>query len=170
MSDSNILKFERRNTPPPPDDFDTRRALDVCEQMLSALSNPALDFTIAAACGTHFLIHIHDLAQRAKAIGRTLTFNDDVDLINGITNITDLISKLRNAVCHIRSPSRKFGEASFVFGRIVGYMPNGIKFENYTQGCNYPDDVALYYGEYRFYLRRHGTRAIAELRNIFSVK
>lgn len=171
MNDSNVFKFERRTPPPPPpEDFDTQRALETCEEMLAILSDHTVGFSIATACSTHFFVHLHDLAQRAKTIGKPLVFTDDVDIINDVTNITDLISKLRNAVCHIRSRSRNMGEGTFVFTRIVGYAPRAIVSKEHVQGCNYPDDTALYYGAYRFYLSRHGTRAIKELRLIFAGK
>jgi hypothetical protein len=166
----NIVPFERRAAPPPPEDFDTAMAIETCQEMLEALQRQDVPWKQAAAFATYFLIHLNDLAQRARVLGKPLTFADDVDLVSGIENVTDLISKMRNAICHIRSPSRNINEGTFVFNRVIGYMPNAIMCDGISLGCNYADDVAVYYGQYRFYVRRHGQRAIDELRVIFAPK
>jgi hypothetical protein len=166
--DGKVVKFERRAEPPPPNNFDTRRALTVCREMLDALDSYTLEHYIAAACATQLFIHLHDLAQRANASGKRLTFTDDIDATLGVNDVTDLISKLRNAVCHIRSPSRNVNEGAFVFNRIRGHIPVAIMAQGKPLGCNYPDDTALYYGEYRFYLNRHGRRAVDELSFAFA--
>lgn len=162
-----IIKFERRDSPPPSADFDTARAIQQCENMLEELSK--LEFgELQPVYATHLFIHLHDLAQRAKAIGQEITFTSDIQQTNGVVNVTDLISKLRNAVCHIRSPTRNIGEGSFVFNRIYGYMPNAFGTKDANYGCDYADDIGVYYGVYRFYLRRHGRRILDDLRVIFS--
>lgn len=163
----NVIPFRRQAAPPPPADFDTARALNVCDEMLG-LIHATMSPTHAAAYATQLFIHLHDLAQRARTIGRRLTFSHDVDLVEGVNDVTDLISKLRNAVCHIRSPTRNLGEASFVFNRFSGYIPQAIQINDHIAGCDYPDDMALYYGSYRFYVRRHGYRALDELKAIFA--
>lgn len=35
-------------------------------------------------------------------------------------------------------------------------------------GCDYDDDMAIYYGHYRFYLGRHGHRVLYDLKQIFA--
>jgi hypothetical protein len=163
---ADIIKFERRETPPPSADFDTEQAIEQCVMMVKALEVASFS-ELYPAYGTHLFIHLHDLVQRARVIGREITFTSDVDQTVGVTTVTDLISKLRNAVCHIRSPTRNVNEASFVFNRIFGYIPNAFNMNGVTLGCEYEDDVAIYYGPYRFYLRRHGQRVIEELKIIF---
>lgn len=114
------------------------------------------------------LVNLSDLAAKAKAEGRRLTFSEDVDITEDINDVTDLISKLRNAACHVRSKSRNIGESAFYFNRFFGYFPKIIEKQGVFYGCDFADDVAVYYGQYRFYLKRHASRAVEELSRIFA--
>lgn len=167
---SNVIKFERppQRPPAPPDDFDTEQALRKCREMLRCLADPLMPDAGHEACVVLLLINLNDLAGRCRAEGRPLDFKEHVQVTDEVKDITDLISKMRNAACHIRSKSRNLGDAPFVFNRIVGYMPNAFDLGEVFAGCDFPDDVAIYYGKYRLYLHRHFGRAVEELSRIFA--
>jgi hypothetical protein len=113
------------------------------------------------ACFVLLMINLNDLLMKAKKDGRSVSFCDHIESSEKVIDITDLVSKMRNAVCHVNSPLRNVGPAPFSFNRFIGegYADN----DGITLGCEFPDDVAIYYGQYRIYLQRHIGRAIREL-------
>lgn len=127
------------------------------------------DFPFAESAFIEILIRLHDLLQLLDGEGKRITFTDDVDIQNGVNDITDLVSKLRNAVCHVRSGNRRIDTNTFVFNRFIGHVPNGIKMGAIVMGCNYKDDIAFYYGPYRIYLNRHIKKLIAEICAIYNI-
>lgn len=168
MNKSNVIAFRKRESPPsrpPPDDYDAANAIRKCESMLHLLSQNHGE--ASEAFFTFLMINLSDLAQRASTMNRRVTFSEDVFQVQEVKDVTDLITKLRNAVCHIRSPIRKIGDGIFTFNRFQGFLPNAMLMNDVRYGCDYADDVALYYGSHRIYLRRHCQRAINELKVIF---
>lgn len=165
MATNNVLPFEKRTITPPPADFDTRNSLETCQQMLTYMNDQPMS-QLCHPCFVLFIINLNDLAGRANALKKRISFTDHLDPIDGINDVTDLISKVRNAVCHIRSPHNKFGEDTFKFTRILGYSPDAMETNAGVMGCDFPDDTAIYHGPYRFYQRRHGQRALDELAKI----
>lgn len=72
---------------------------------------------LAESALTEFLIRLNDLLRKCKEFGLPVDFSDDV--ANGL-NVTDLVSKLRNSVCHITSGGRLLeDEMPFCFS-IIG--------------------------------------------------
>ncbi|MFA5880162.1 MAG: hypothetical protein WC860_08350 [Candidatus Margulisiibacteriota bacterium] len=114
---------------------------------------------------TKILIQLNDILQKLKKCNLCIIWQDDINKEDG--NITDLVSKLRNASCHIDSNNNHINknkkDTKFVFNKISGNSPNAFKRGNLVLGCNYKDDIAFYYGEYRIYLKRHIERLIKEL-------
>src|SRR5260221_4767272 len=49
------------------------------------------------------MISLNDLLQKCKHKKVPVVFTDAVDISPKIGNVTDLVSKIRNAVCHIES-------------------------------------------------------------------
>ncbi|MEW5805172.1 MAG: hypothetical protein AB1721_00350 [Patescibacteria group bacterium] len=121
------------------------------------------DSLFAESAFIEILIRLHDLLQLCDSSGKRITFTDDVDTQNGVNDVTDLVSKLRNAACHVRSGNRRIDTNTFVFNRFIGRVPNGIRMGEVVMGCNYKDDIAFYYGPYRIYLNRHIKRLINEI-------
>ena len=116
------------------------------------------------------LIRLNDLLGLLDKNGQRITFVDDVDVQGEVKDITDLVSKLRNASCHVRSGNIQIGTNIFVFNRFFGYTPNGIKMGEIVLGSQYKDDTAFYYGLFRIYLNRHIKRLIEEISPLYNVK
>jgi hypothetical protein len=108
------------------------------------------------------ILKLHDLLQILSLQGHRIAFTDDVP--SGL-DITDLVSKVRNAIAHPSSPENLLGKDSrvkFVFNVINGKgsplsMPGTAAFSS-----DYSDDVAYFYGEHRLYLKRHLCRLFKE--------
>ena len=101
-----------------------------------------------------------------------VAFTDNIELIeDDIGDITDLVSRIRNAACHMSSDIRIVNEpevggvVSFVFNIVEG--KSRIKVINdFVIECEFEDDIAIYYGVLRIYLKRHIHRALDEAKQI----
>lgn len=166
MAQDNVFPFERRVAPPQQHGFehgfDAPGALARCRAMLEAIAGYGTPEAVAEACVTTLLINLHDLLQRARALGRPLAFADHIDPADGIRDIGELVAVCRNAACHVWG--RRGSDCRVLpFHRIAGYCPRAFTVEGRAYGCSYHDDVALYYGPHRLYLKRHAARAVEEL-------
>ena len=90
-------------------------------------------------------------------------FTDDV-LINGyVKDVTDLITAIRDACCHIDSFKRNFdengntGSHNIIYGKGIALNIDGL-----VLGSDYEDEIAYIYGKNRIYVRRHIIRAFEE--------
>jgi hypothetical protein len=110
------------------------------------------------------ILKLNDLLQKLSILGHRVTFSEDVD--SG--DITDLVNKIRNAICHLDSPENLLDRNSglkFVFNMIVGKV-NAIAIgDDIVASSEYEDDIAFYYGGHRIYLSRHIVRLLEETKN-----
>ncbi|MFA7286736.1 MAG: hypothetical protein WC052_03705 [Patescibacteria group bacterium] len=113
-------------------------------------------------------LKLHDLLQKLSALGHRIRFSDDISQDD--VDITDLVSKIRNAICHLNSPENlldKKTQLKFVFTMIVG-KGNAISIgDKIMASSEYADDIAFYYGAHRLYLKRHLVRAINEAQETY---
>lgn len=167
MNTDNVFPFERRAPPAPPADFDATASLRTCRSVMQALGQYDLSETVYEACVAMLLVNLHDLLQTARAIGKPLVFAEHIDMKEDAPNITELVARCRNAACHVWTRATASNSTVYRFHRIAGYCPRAMQFDDKTLGCDYHDDVAIYYGRYRLYLRRHAARAIEELTELF---
>ncbi len=108
------------------------------------------------------ILKLHDLLQILRLQDHRVAFTDDVP--DGL-DITDLVSKVRNAIAHPSSPENLLHKDSylkFVFNVIHGKgspiaLPGAAAFKS-----DYADDIAFFFGEHRLYLNRHLVRVFNE--------
>jgi hypothetical protein len=112
-------------------------------------------------------IQLYDLlAKSEKFANRRVAFTDHINIIpKQVEDVTDLVSKGRNAGRHVSSDlhladQEKQNLSSFIV--IRGRRPNFIQIGDLMQGCDFADDTAIWYGVHRIYLRRHILRAFEE--------
>jgi hypothetical protein len=117
------------------------------------------------AAFTEIILCLNDLLQKSKTLATKISFQEDLSVVNDkIVDITDTISVVRNAICHIPSKSLVLNNISstrFNFlaaGRAKLGFPGGSFIE-----AEYADDVCFYVGPYRLYLDRHIIRAFNEV-------
>ena len=112
------------------------------------------------------ILKLNDLLQKLNQLGKRISFNDDmVDM-----DITDLVNKIRNAICHLDSPENMLDKESrikFVFNVAVGKV-NIINTGKTTINSDYDDDIAFFYGDYRIYLKRHIVRILKEAKGVYN--
>lgn len=166
MASDNVLPFERRAPPAAPHDLDVPAALARCRAMVDALGRHDLPDEVCEACVIMLLVNLHDLLQRARLLGQPVTFDDQIDQDCDVANVTELVAKCRNAACHVWGRANG-GAKAYRFHRIAGDCPRACVIDGRTLGCDHHDDVAIYYGRIRLYLRRHAGRALDELGRLF---
>ena len=114
------------------------------------------------------LIRLDDVLQELAKTEKRITWTDDLPRgRNDVRDITDLISKLRNAGCHIGSGDRRISNTGirFIFNRAFG-KGNLLKVGAITIGSDYADDAAFFYGDLRIYLQRHIVKLLKHLQQI----
>ena len=103
---------------------------------------------------TLLLVHLNDLLQKAKLDGQRIDFADDMEVTEAMVDVTDLVRACRNAACHVTSGEHKIDSGKFTFCVTSGYGPNA-------------DDIAIYYGRNRIYLKRHLLRSFELVAQIY---
>jgi hypothetical protein len=119
------------------------------------------------AAVVHLLICLNDLVAKAKIDGQRISDTNFVQVFDDVADVTDLISKCRNAACHISSPLHNLEVGKFTFNVVAGRSPNAFVMNGVALGCDFEDDIAIYYGKYRFYLRRHGLNTLNALTTLY---
>jgi hypothetical protein len=165
MITDNVVPFERRAPPGPPADFDAAAALRTCRALMQTLGQYDLSEAIYEACVAMLLVNLNDLLQTARSIGKPVDFADHIDTREEVRDVAELVAKCRNAACHAWTRTSRHTVSRF--HRIAGYCPHAMQLDDKTLGCDYHDDVAVYYGRHRIYLKRHAARAIEELTLVF---
>lgn len=137
------------------------RSLDVCKRIASTNFYGAEPSWISEAALALLLINLKDALQLLDRLGERISFDDEIE---DAGDVTDLVAKMRNAICHIGSPHRLVDSQSRIslsFGTAIGKCAlasiNGKELAN-----PHGDDVAFFYGALRIYLKRHIHRAISE--------
>ena len=110
------------------------------------------------------IIRLNYILQKLNNYCR-VTWTDDIQLVGGIKDITDLVNKLRNAICHIDSKLNNLRETTtkLTFNIVRRGFINTVKSGSQKIRNDYNDDIAFYYGEFRIYLKRHIERLVKEL-------
>jgi hypothetical protein len=104
---------------------------------------------------TELLIYIHDMLQKADALGLRVTLAEHLPTWTGVQDVTELIARCRDAACHVSAGQVFFESNKFSFALVVGEVREAVKIEGELRGSDFEDDIALFYGAYRLYLRRN---------------
>ncbi|WP_186143853.1 hypothetical protein [Burkholderia gladioli] len=116
------------------------------------------------------LINLNDLLQKASADKARVEFSDDVDVRDRVKDVTDLVRECRNAACHIGSTLSDIGFGKFRFGVLIGKCVGVTVGDEPVIKSDYEDDIAIFYGDMRLYLRRHAFRAWQEVGKALGVR
>ena len=106
------------------------------------------------------VIKLDDLLQKLSQLGERVDFNDDI----ASGDVTDLANKIRNAMNHPTSGEHILDKQAQVKATFCVAMGKGTMMEINGKkiGSDYDDDVAIFFGEHRMYLKRHLVRALNE--------
>lgn len=111
---------------------------------------------------TEVMIKLNDLLQKLNLLKERVSFTDDVD--SG--DITDLVSNIRNAVCHMESGEHKLKDQQIKFTFNIAYgKVNLMSIGEKKLTSDYQDDICFFFGENKIYLKRHIIRCIQESKN-----
>lgn len=148
--------------------FEIRNQLNRC---IEIYGSGALygDSILAQSALVELLIRFNDILQFLSSKKLRINFKDDVKG-EGVSDVTVLVNKPRNAACHERtSGENNFSNSRFVYCKFLGgakiQMPDGNLY-----GSDYPDDIAFFYGDKRIYLNRHIRRLLEEIEKILKEK
>jgi hypothetical protein len=98
---------------------------------------------------TEVIILLHDLLQKAKDCNVPVSFTDEVDTsLPDVNDITDLVAKVRNGVCHINSKNHRTDKS-----------PKSTFNQSFVG-----DDLCFRVGRYKLLLEAHIIRAFKEVR------
>jgi hypothetical protein len=141
------------------------RALSLAGEILQSNFVEAEPRWLGEAAFVLLTINLNDALQALAKVNARVGFADDVS--EG--DVTDLISKLRNAGCHIGSSIRHFGSDGMLYFNVLVGKGSLFRLGSSNELTNpYDDDVAVFYGKYRVLLRRHLRRAHAEAVQLFN--
>ncbi|MFD1107561.1 hypothetical protein [Sphingobium olei] len=150
----------------PADYFDTdaRTSIRSIADLLDTgiLSSKGSESPFFRPCITQILIELSDLLQKLDKNRKRICFKDDISQQDGGRDVTDLIRDCRNASCHISSGAHIFQQNKFVFNVMVGYCPAAMQINDVILGCDYADDIAIFWGSLKLYAGRHIVRAYRE--------
>jgi hypothetical protein len=137
---------------------DIQSSILKCERIFNSgiiSSDGAADPLFEPAVVT-LLINLNDLLGKSNKDGNRITISDQVQPNEKIKDVTDLIRECRNAACHIGSGEHVLeGFNKFTFNVIAGLAPSAFEINGIDFGCDFANDIAVYYGDKRVYMRRH---------------
>ena len=109
------------------------------------------------------MVCLRDLMAKTDIYADRITFTDDMVVTPKIRDITDLITFVRNALCHIESdnnfaiPDQIKASFDITYGKGSDNRAHGMELVS-----EYTDDICFFFGLHKIYLRRHILRAFEE--------
>jgi len=109
------------------------------------------------------MICLRDLLYKTEKCAKRISFADDVMTNEYVHDITDAVTTVRDACCHINSYKRLFddqgnrGSFNVIYGK-----GNLAKISDLELKSDYEDDIAFFSGKNRLYMNRHIVRAFKE--------
>jgi hypothetical protein len=137
--------------------------LRIQELLACGVFNRSADNPLRQSAFIELVICLRDLLHKADKYSKRIDFTEDILQNEYVKDVTDAVTAIRNACCHIDSFNRNFddfgnrGAYIVLFGR--GRL---VTFGDLQVRNDYDDDVAFYYGKNRLYLKRHIIRAFHE--------
>ena len=109
------------------------------------------------------MICMRDLMNKTETYSTRIAFADDVLKSAYVKDVTDAITAIRDACCHIDSFKKNFDENGNRGEYMVAYGKcNLLKMGDFEAKGEYDDDAAIFYGRNRVYMKRHIIRAFQE--------
>jgi hypothetical protein len=109
------------------------------------------------------MICLRDLLHKCEKYARRIAFTDDVLTNAYVKDVTDAVTAVRDACCHIDSFKKLFDDYGNRGSYMVAYgKVNLAKIDDLELKSDYADDTAVFYGKNRLYFKRHIVRAFEE--------
>jgi hypothetical protein len=113
---------------------------------------------------TEALILLRDLMYKSERYAQRISFSDHVIKTDKVSDVTDLIKYMRDAICHRESDNHFLDKDrgwSISFCAIRGKGLLGQYGDRIVES-EFSDDICYFFGEQRIYLHRHLIRAFNE--------
>lgn len=115
---------------------------------------------------TELLILVRDLMAKAKKYAEPIDFTDDINIKDNVQNVSEAITFVRNAVCHVDSENHNHDECNARLSFNVAYGKHTLaSLGGVELNSDYEDDVCFFFGHQKLYLKRHLERAYREAKN-----
>ena len=127
------------------------------------------DDPLRRAAFTQVLIALRDLLAKCHNFGTRVDFTDDVIQTDAVRDVTDVVTHVRNALCHVDSDNNTLplGDEDEVFFnyRLYRHWAAELRATGLRLGSDYDDDIAYCFGEQRIYWERHVMRAFNDAKS-----
>ncbi|UCG16637.1 MAG: hypothetical protein JSV19_01100 [Phycisphaerales bacterium] len=138
-----------------------RRVEELLQSGIFEPQNCASPLVMAAL--TELLILVRDLMAKAEKFANPITFTDDVNVTEKVTNVSQAIKFIRDAICHVDSENRNHDECYARLSYNIAYGKRALaKIGQVEIRSDYEDDVCFFFGSQKLYLGRHIIRAYEE--------
>lgn len=109
------------------------------------------------------MICLRDLLYKAEKYAGRVAFTDDIETNNYVKDITGVVTAIRDACCHIDSFKAHL-DGNFNRGRFLTFYGKGVfmKGNDFELKSDYDDDIAIFFGANRLYMKRGIVRAFEE--------
>jgi len=115
------------------------------------------------------MICLRDLLHKTETYARRITFTDDVITNKYVKDVTDAVTAVRDACCHIDSFKREFDDHGNRGSFMTAYGKcNLMKINDLELKSKYDDDTAVFYGTNRLYFKRQIIRAFEEAQELLA--
>jgi hypothetical protein len=111
------------------------------------------------------LINLRCLMYKAKTFSAKIDFTDDVKIEGKVVDVSELITFVRDALCHLDLKHHHVNDGGRVSFNVSFGKRCTISGLDYRHESLYEDDVAFSFGEQRIYLKRHIIRAFEEAKS-----
>jgi len=109
------------------------------------------------------MICMRDLMHKTEKYAGRISFTDDILTNDYVKDVTDAITAVRDACCHIDSFKKLFDDRGNRGSYMVAYRKCDLmKIDDLELKSEYQDDIAVFYGKNRLYFKRHIVRAFQE--------
>jgi len=109
------------------------------------------------------LICLRDLMAKSEKLSSRISFFNDINTTPQIKDVTDLITFVRDALCHPESQKNYIKPREIRATYNVAYGKEDLGgIEHVTLSSDYEDEVCFFFGEQKIYLNRHIIRALNE--------
>lgn len=112
---------------------------------------------------TDLIICLRDLLYKTEKYAKRILFTEEIMTNTYVHDITDAVTAIRDACCHINSFKRLFDDKRNRGSFMVIYGKGTLmKIGDLELKSDYKDDIAFFYGKNRLYVNRHIRRALKE--------
>ncbi|MBK8035141.1 MAG: hypothetical protein IPK17_37685 [Chloroflexi bacterium] len=95
---------------------------------------------------TELIICLNDLLQKCRKADVPVRFDVDVDPTADLDSITNLVNRIRNAVCHITNETHQVENSEMIFSFNVIYGEGALaQFGAYVFRSDYADDICFFW-------------------------